>query len=359
MNILFSNRIKDLSPYKPGRPIEDVKREYNLKHVVKMASNENPLGASPKAREAIKKALNSLNYYPDGNATALKESIATKLGLEVEQVQPSSGSDEMIDLISKTFLDIGDEVILADTTFPRYMSTAQLMGATPVVVPLKDFVYDLEGMKNALTDKTRLIWLCNPNNPTGTMFNEENFVSFLESVPKNVIIVYDEAYNEFVTRDDYPHDSFRFLDQYPNLIVLRTFSKIYGLAALRVGYTLASKEILENIDKVRGPFNVNALAQVAAIAALEDDEFLHKSYEVNKAGKEYLYNAFEEMGLWYLPSETNHIFFDTGKDCNNIFVDLQKKGIIIRPMYKTFARVSIGRMEENQKFIAVLKEVLA
>lgn len=359
MTILFRNALKDLTPYKPGKPIEDVKKEYGLTQVIKLASNENPLGSSPKAKKAIEKALNGLNYYPDGNATALKEAIAKKLGIKPEQIQPSGGSDEMVDLISKTFLNEGDEVILADTTFPRYLSTAKMMGATPVIVPLKDFTYDLEEMRKALTKKTRLIWLCNPNNPTGTMFTEKDLLLFLDNVPKDVVVVYDEAYNEFVTRDDYPHNSFRFLDQYPNLIIMRTFSKIYGLAALRVGYTLASKEILENIDKVRGPFNVNTLAQVAAIAVLDDDEFLYKSYEVNKTGKEYLYNTFKEMGLWYLPSETNHIFFDSGKDCNEIFVELQKKGIIIRPMYKTYARVSIGTMEENQKFITALKEVLA
>ncbi|NLM03539.1 MAG: histidinol-phosphate transaminase [Clostridiales bacterium] len=358
MSILFSNRIKDLKPYVPGRPIDDVKKEYNLEHVIKMASNENPLGCSPKAKEAIEKTLDKFNYYPDGNATALKEAIAEKFGLKIEQIQPSSGSDEMIDSISKTFLDKGDEVILADITFPRYMSTTKLMGATPVIVPLKDFTYDLEGMKKAVTDKTRLIWLCNPNNPTGTMFNEDILVSFLESIPQNIIVVYDEAYNEFVTRDDYPYNSYKFLDKYPNLIILRTFSKIYGLAALRVGYAFASKEILENIDKVRGPFNVNTLAQVAALAALEDDEFLEKSYILNKEGKEFIYNNFKDLGLWYLPSETNHIFFDTGRDANKVFIELQKRGVIIRPMFDTYARVSIGTMEENRIFIEKLKEIL-
>ncbi|MCC5910774.1 MAG: histidinol-phosphate transaminase [Clostridiaceae bacterium] len=358
MTITFRHQIKELSPYQPGKPIEDVKREYGLKEVIKMASNENPLGCSPKVKESILEVLDSLNYYPDGNATDLKEAIAKKFNIEPTQVQPSSGSDEMVDLIAKTFLNEGDEAILADVTFPRYLTTTKMMGATPVVVPLKDFAYDLEGMKNAITDKTKLIWLCNPNNPTGTMFTEEVLLDFLQVVPKDAIVVYDEAYNEYVTRKDYPHDSIKLLESYPNIIIMRTFSKVYGLAALRVGYTIASKEILMNIDKVRGPFNVNKLAQVAAITALLDDEFLSKSYEVNKEGKEYLYKSFEEMDIFYAPSETNHIFLNVGKDCKEVFLALQKLGIIIRPMYKTYIRVSIGTMEENQKFIAALKEVL-
>ncbi|SDL27512.1 histidinol-phosphate transaminase [Natronincola ferrireducens] len=359
MTITFREQIKDLTPYQPGKPIEDVKREYGLNEVIKLASNENPLGSSPEAKKAINSMLDQLNLYPDGNATDLKEAIAKKFGIKPTQVQPSSGSDEMVDLVAKTFLNEGDEVILTNLTFPRYMTTTKMMGATPVVVPLKNFTYDLEGMKEALSKKTRLVWLCNPNNPTGTMFTEADLLDFLDTVPKHVIVVYDEAYNEYVTREDYPHNSLKLLEKYPNLIIMRTFSKIYGLAALRVGYTIASEDILMNIDKVRGPFNVNTLAQVAAIAALNDEDFLQKSFEVNKEGKEYLYKVFGEMGLWYAPSETNHIFFDTGKDCGEVFLELQKRGIIIRPMYNTYVRVSIGTMEENKKFIANLKEILS
>ena len=358
MSIHFRPQIKDLEAYKPGKPIEDVKREFGLTEVIKLASNENPLGSSPKVKEAIINALDELNLYPDGNSTDLKNAIASKLGIKPSQVLPSSGSDEMVDQISKTFVNEGDEVIVANVTFPRYLSTAIMMGGTPVIVPLKDFTYDLEAMKNAITSKTKLIWLCNPNNPTGTMFTEKVLLDFLENVPKDIVVVYDEAYKEYVTSDEYPHDSLKLLDKYPNVIVMRTFSKAYGLAALRVGYTMASEEIITNINKIRGPFNVTTLSQVAAIAALEDSAFLQKSFDVNKEGKLYLYKAFDDMGIWYAPSETNHIFFDAKKNAQEVFVDLQKRGMIVRPIFSTYVRVSIGTMAENERFIELLKEVL-
>lgn len=358
MSVSFREELTNLSPYKPGRPIEDVKREYGLEHVVKLASNENPLGCSPKAVEAIKNALDSLNLYPDGNCTALKEALSKKLNLSVENIILSSGLDEMIDLLAKTFFKKDDEVVMADITFPRYIATTMMMGAKPVIVPLVNWTYDLKGMLNAITEKTKLIWLCNPNNPTGTMFTEKELVDFLDKVPDDIIVVYDEAYREFVTRDDYPKDSLKFLDKYPNMIILRTFSKIYGLAALRVGYTMASKEIIENINKVRGPFNVNTLAQVAALAALEDEDFINKTYDLNVEGKNYLYEEFDKLNLDYAPSETNHIFVNVGRDGNEVFVELQKRGVIVRPMVETYIRVSIGTMEENRLFIEKLKEVL-
>ncbi|MBM7615348.1 histidinol-phosphate transaminase [Alkaliphilus hydrothermalis] len=358
MAIKFRPEIKDLVPYKPGKPIADVKREYGLDEVTKLASNENPLGYSPKVKEAILSVVDELHLYPDGNITLLREAIAKKFNAKASQVLPSSGSDEMVDITSKTFLNPGDEVILADVTFPRYLSTAIMMGATPVVVPLKNFFYDLETMKSKITDKTKLIWLCNPNNPTGTMHTEEAIYDFLDSVPKDVVVVYDEAYREFVTREDYLQDSTVLLDKYPNVIIMRTFSKAYGLAALRVGYTMASEEIINNLNKVRGPFNVNTIAQVAAIAALEDQDFIKKSYEVNLEGKEYLYKQFEEMGIEYAPSETNHIFFNGKIECQELFTELQKRGMIIRPMYGTYSRVSIGTMPQNELFIKLYKELL-
>ncbi|KPU26525.1 histidinol-phosphate aminotransferase [Caloranaerobacter sp. TR13] len=358
MTLTFRDELKDLQAYKPGKPIEDVKREYGLEKVVKLASNENPLGCSPKAIEAVKKAAENLALYPDGNATLLKETLAEKIGLKTTQILPSSGSDEMVDIIAKTFINKNDEVIMADLTFPRYITTTKMMGGKPVIVPLKDWTYDLDGMKKAITNKTKLIWLCNPNNPTGTMFTEEKLLDFLKSVPNNVVVVYDEAYNEYVTRDDYPRNSIKLLEEYPNLIVLRTFSKIYGLAALRIGYALASEEIIHNMNKIRGPFNVNKLAQVAALAALEDEDFIKKSYELNKQGKEYLYKEFENLGLEYAPSETNHIFVNVKRDTNEVFIELQKKGMIIRPIKDTWVRITIGTPEQNELLIKLLKEVI-
>lgn len=357
MSIRFREELVKLSPYKPGRPIDDVKREYGLQDVIKLASNENPLGCSPKAVNAIKNALDNLALYPDGNCTALKEALSKKLNLSVNKIILSSGLDEMIDLLAKTFFKKDDEVIMADVTFPRYISTTMMMGAKPVIVPLIDWTYDLKGMLNAITEKTRLIWLCNPNNPTGTMFTEKELTDFLNKVPKDIIIVYDEAYNEFVTRDDYPKNSLPLLDKYPNIIILKTFSKIYGLAALRVGYTMASEEIITNINKVRGPFNVNTLGQVAAIAALDDEDFIKKTYEMNVAGKKYLYEEFDKLKLKYAPSETNHIFVNVGRSANEVFVELQKRGVIIRPMSGDWIRVSIGTMEQNRLFIEKLREI--
>lgn len=358
MKSVFRSELSNISAYKPGKPIEDVMKEYGLKDVVKLASNENPLGCSPKVKEVLIDAIESLALYPDGNVTLLKEALAEKLSLKPEQILPSSGSDEMVDLISKTFINKDDEVIMADITFPRYITTAKMMGGKPVIVPLKEWTYDIDGMLEAITNETKLIWLCNPNNPTGTMFSEDKLLNFLKNVPKNIIVIYDEAYNEYVTDDTYPKNSIELLKDYPNLIVMRTFSKMYGLAALRIGYTMASEEIIENINKIRNPFNVNKLAQIAAIAALNDQDFVNKCYEMNKEGKEFLYNEFDKLSLEYPISETNHIFVNVEKDANEIFLELQKKGMIIRPMIGTWIRVSIGTMEQNKLFINLLKEVL-
>jgi histidinol-phosphate aminotransferase len=358
--LLINHReeIKSLQPYKPGKPIEDVKREYGLDSVIKLASNENPLGCSEKVKEKIKEELNNLAIYPDGNATKLKEILSKFLNVSVEEILPSSGSDEMIDLIVKAYVNKGDEIIMADITFPRYIQTAEMMGGIPVIVPLKDYTFDLDGMLEKITDKTKIIWICNPNNPTGTMLKEEELVKFFDKVPENVLVVYDEAYREYATKDDYPKDSIKFVKNYPNILVMRTFSKAYGLAGIRVAYSVGNKEIIENINKVRGPFNVNSLALEAAITALEDQDFIKKSYDLNLEGKNYLYEEFDKMGFFYPPSETNHIFVNVERNGQEVFVELQKRGVIIRPMGGTFIRVSIGTMEENKIFIEKLKEVL-
>ncbi len=358
MLINHREEIKSLQPYKPGKPIEDVKREYGLDSVIKLASNENPLGCSEKVKEKIKEELNNLAIYPDGNATKLKEILSEFLNVSVEEILPSSGSDEMIDLIVKAYVNKGDEIIMADITFPRYIQTAEMMGGIPVIVPLKDYTFDLGGMLEKITDKTKIIWICNPNNPTGTMVKEEELVKFFDKVPENVLVVYDEAYREYATKDDYPKDSIKFIKNYPNILVMRTFSKAYGLAGIRVAYSVGNKEIIENINKVRGPFNVNSLALEAAITALEDQDFIKKSYDLNLEGKNYLYEEFDKMGFFYPPSETNHIFVNVERNGQEVFVELQKRGVIIRPMGGTFIRVSIGTMEENKIFIEKLKEVL-
>lgn len=356
--IKFRSEIADIVPYKPGRPIADVQKEYNLSEVVKLASNENPLGCSPKCIEAIEDSLRSLAIYPDGNCTELKEIISNKFNVSTENIGVSSGSDEMIDILSKVFIDHGDEIVMSDVTFIRYNDTTKIMGGKPVVVPLKDWKYDLESMLNAITDKTKLIWLCNPNNPTGTIFSDSELSSFLERVPRDIVVVYDEAYSEYAESDDYPKNSLKYLDEYDNLIVMKTFSKAYGLAALRVGYSFASSAIIESIDRVRGPFNVNSLAQSAAIAALKDEEFLNKVHRLNSEGKHYIYGEFKKMGVEYVPSEANHIFFTVNRNSNEIFVEMQKLGVIIRPILEDWLRVSIGTPDQNRAFIEALKSVL-
>ena len=358
MTIKCRNEIKDLSPYVPGKPIEDVKKEYALDEVIKLASNENPLGCSPEALEAVRNT-NSLELYPDGNCTELKLALADKLDLECGEIILTNGSDEMVDMLAKTFINSGDEVIMSSLTFPRYFSVTQMMGAKSVIVPLKDWTYDLDGMFKAITDKTKFIWLCNPNNPTGTIFTKEELLKFLDSVPKDIIVVYDEAYNEYVNNDDYPKNSERLLDKYPNLIIMRTFSKIYGLAALRVGYTLANKGMVSDIEKIRCPFNVNSIAQNAALAALRDEDFVKRSYDMNLEGKKYLYEEFDSLGFEYAPSETNHIFVNVGKESGFVFEELQKRGVIIRPFMDTYIRVTIGAMEQNEIFLEKLREVLS
>ncbi len=358
MSINYRKEIEGLKPYKPGKPIEDVKREYGLDRVIKLASNENPLGCSEKVKKKLSNSLDNLAIYPDGNATALKEALSKKLNVPTEKILIPSGSDEMIDLISKTYISSGDEIIMADITFPRYIATTKMMGGTPVIVPLKDFTFDLDGILDKITDKTKLIWICNPNNPTGTMVTEAELIKFFDKVPENVLIAYDEAYREFVTRNDYPMDSIKFVEKYPNILAMRTFSKAYGLAGIRVAYTVGSPNIIENINKVRGPFNVNSLAQIAAIEALEDQDFIKKIYEVNLEGKNYLYEEFKKLGFEFPESETNHIYVNVERDAQEIFIELQKRGVIIRPMGGTWIRVSIGTMEENKIFIEKLKEVL-
>lgn len=358
MSINFRSEITNLQPYNPGKPIEDVQREYGLDHVIKLASNENPLGSSPKVKEAISNILNNLSVYPDGNATKLKEKLGEFLGVGVNEILPTNGLDEMIDLIANAYVDQGDEVIMADVTFPRYIQTTELMGGIPIIVPLKDFTFDLEGILSKITKKTKMIWICNPNNPTGTIVSEKELINFLDKVPNNILVLYDAAYGEYADSEEYPHNSIDLLKDYDNLLIMKTFSKIYGLAGLRVGYTIGNQDIITNINKVRGPFNVNVLALEAAVAALADQDFVKKSYELNLEGKKYLYKEFDKMGFYYPQSQTNHIFVNIGRNGQEVFIEMQKKGVIIRPMAGDFIRVSIGTMDENKTFIKTLKEVL-
>lgn len=354
----FRKEIKDIVPYIPGKPIADVAKEYNLTNIVKLASNENPLGSSQNVLDSIKNNLHELSIYPDGNASDLKTAISSKFNVDISNIAVSNGSDEMIDILSKVFIEKDSEIIVSEFTFIRYNDVTNIMGGIPILVPMKNWKYDLDGIYNAITPKTRLIWICNPNNPTGSILNKLEIKNFLDKVPKNIPVVYDIAYSEYVTTDDYLNDPKTLLNDYSNVIVLKTFSKAYGLASLRVGYTFANNEIISQIEKVRGPFNVNTIAQVASIAALNDDDFLNKTFSLNKEGKDFLYSEFKKLNIEYVNSETNHIFFNGKINSDKLFLLLQKEGVIIRPIFKDWSRVSIGTMDENKIFIEKLKKVL-
>lgn len=358
MNLDFRKELEGVSPYIPGKPIEDVIKEFNLTDVVKLASNENPLGCSPNVKQVILSSLDKIHLYPDGNCSLLKERLAKKFNLDISNILPSCGSDEMIDQIAKTFINKDDEVIMADVTFPRYISTCKIMGGKPVVVPMKDFTHDLDFMYKAITEKTKIIYICNPNNPTGTCIPTSDIINLLDRINSNILVVLDEAYREYVTRDDYMLDSEKLIEKYSNLLILRTFSKAYGLASFRVGYTIANSEVISNLNKVRCAFNVTTFSQVAALAALEDENFIKKSFALNKSEKEYLYNELKNLDLKYYPSETNHIFIEVPCNAFELFIDLQKRGVIIRPITANHIRVSIGLHIENEKFINEFSSIL-
>ncbi|MGI6318809.1 MAG: histidinol-phosphate transaminase [Dethiobacteria bacterium] len=353
--------LESITPYVPGKPIEEVERELGLSNVVKMASNENPLGPSPLAMEAIKDYLHKINYYPDGNSYYLKQSLAGKLGLKEENIVLGNGADELITLLGAAYLNPGDEIVMAQPSFSEYDFSARLMDAVPIYVPCKDYYHDLEAMAAAINSRTRIVYICNPNNPTGTIVNKNELEGFLEKVPPEVLIVLDEAYREFVDDPSYP-DSLELIKRGCNVLILRTFSKIYGLAGLRVGYGLAPKQIITDLNTVREPFNVNSLAQVAARAALEDERHLQEVKKVNAAGKEYLSGELKRMGLNHIPTQANFFFIDTGVDSKELFQRLLRKGIIVRTGdifgYPQHIRVTIATEEGNRRFIQALEETL-
>lgn len=355
--------ILEIKPYVPGKPIEEVQRELGIKDVIKLASNENPLGPSPDAVMALREAVEKVYLYPDGNCYYLKEALAAKLGVSPEQLIIGNGTDEILVMLAEAFVDPGEEIIVADPTFSEYEFAAQVMGGRAVKVPCRDFRHDLEAMAAALTPRTRLIFVCNPNNPTGTIVERQELDDFLAKVPSHVLVVLDEAYNEYVTSPAYPDTLAYVRAGRPNIIVLRTFSKIYGLAGLRVGYGVSHPEIIRALNRVREPFNVNFLAQVAAMAALKDEYHVAKSQEVNTEGKEFLYQQFQALGLNYVPTEANFIFVDIGRDSREVFASLLRKGVIVRTGdifgYPTFLRITIGTRRQNQRLIEALREVLA
>lgn len=357
----YANRfVCDLVAYEPGKPIDETARELGLdpSQIVKLASNENPLGPSPLAKQAICEAIEEAHIYPDGGAYRLRSALAKEFGMELSNVVVGNGSNEIIELLCHTFLNPGTELIAAKHAFVVYKLMATLFGAKYVEVPDPEFVHDLDAMAAAITERTRLVFVANPNNPTGTMVGQEAIDRFMAKVPEHVIVVFDEAYFEF---PDNPPDTLKYVREDRNVCVLRTFSKIHGLAALRVGYGLASKGVADLLQKARQPFNVNALAQAAALAALADIGHIEHTRAVNRTGMAFYETSFKKRDLEYVPSHANFLLVKVG-DGDRVFREMLKQGVIVRAMssYKLpgWVRISIGTEAQNQRCVQVLDSVL-
>ncbi|MGG2480087.1 histidinol-phosphate transaminase [Brevibacillus borstelensis] len=354
-------RILSAPVYQPGKLIDDVKREFGLTEVIKLASNENPYGCSPKAKEAIAAQLDSLALYPDGASLQLRWDLADFLGVKPEQLMFGNGSDEIVLMISRAYLEPGTNTVMATPTFSQYRSNAMVEGAELIEVPLKDGVHDLEAMASAINGQTRVVWVCNPNNPSGTIVGTSELEAFLKKVPKDVLVVMDEAYYEYVVDEAYPQ-TIPMLAQYPNLIILRTFSKIYGLATLRVGYGIASEEIISHLDHVREPFNTSSLGQAAARAALKDQEFVKECSRRNREGLKQLTDRFDEWGLSYYPSQTNFVLVNLNLDSDEVFKQLLQQGIIVRSGkalgFPGYQRITVGTAEQNEKVLQALANIV-
>jgi histidinol-phosphate aminotransferase len=362
MNILdqVPPYIRTLVPYAPGKPIEEVEREWGIANSIKLASNENPLGPSPKAVSAIRERLAELHLYPDGDCFYLKEGVARKLRVAPEQLIFGNGSNEIIELAVRTFMRPGDEAVMAEQAFLVYHLVVQAAGGVSRAIPLRDFSHDLTAIGQALTAKTRVVFLANPNNPTGTIYRRSDWESFLDRVPPEILVIVDEAYFEYVEDPDYP-DSLNYYQNGKALLTLRTFSKLYGLAGLRIGYGIgSSREMIGLMHRVRQPFNVNAAAQWGALAALEDSDHVRRSLEVNREGMEFLAEEIARLGLAQVPSYANFVLLRVGKG-NEVFEQLLRQGVIVRPMgiyqLPEYIRVTVGTMEENRKFIDALRKI--
>ncbi len=357
-----AKHIKALVPYVPGKPVEELEWELGIKDSIKIASNENPLGPSPRAVRALQAALKGLNRYPDGNATLLKRRLARRLGVKTDNLIVGNGSNEVLELLVATLMVPGDEAIMSEHAFVVYDLAVSSRGLKKVVVPAgRNYGHDLKAVKKAVTRRTRIIFLANPNNPTGNYFTKRELDRLLRGLPPRVLVVVDEAYFEYVKKMDYP-DAVALVKKGAPVAAVRTFSKIYGLAGLRIGYGVTRPEIVEYVNRVRQPFNTNSLAQLGALAALDDVKHAKRSREVNNRGMAYLTSQFKKMGIEYIPSVANFITFRSPGPVPEVYNKLLHKGVIVRPIggYKLpdWLRVSIGTMKENKRFISALKELL-
>ncbi len=355
-----ATRTQNIIFYDAGKPIEEVERELGISESIKLASNENPLGPSPRAIEALQDTLKGLNRYPDGSGYYLKHALADRYGLRPEQFTLGNGTNEVLENIGKAFLDPGDEAIMGDAAFVVFHIVAQLCQAERVVVPLKGYVHNLEEMASRITNRTKIIFVANPNNPTGTSVGRERLKGFLDSVPSRVLVVLDEAYAHYPTMPDHP-DGIELLADYPNLFVLRTFSKVYGLAGIRVGFGAGNSECVRAVEKLREPFNVNGLALAAALAALDDEDHVKRSSQMNAEGLKFLYDRLDELGVSYVPTQANFLLVEVG-DGVDVFEKLLREGVIVRPVkaygLPAHVRVTVGLPEENRRFVDALARVL-
>lgn len=355
--------VKKIRPYKPGKPIEEVVRELHLKgEIIKLASNENPLGTSPLALEAMQKALNESYLYPDDNCFYLIRKLASRLGVDPENIIAGNGSVEILPLLTLAYLGPEYSAIVSQGSFIWYKIAINIAAGELIEVPLKNHMRDLNAMRSAIKENTKIIFLDNPMNPLGIINTRDEIENFFRQIPDNILVVMDEAYHQYiVNKPEYP-DSFKYYKEGKNIIILHTFSKIYGLAGARLGYGLADEEIISNLMKLRISFNVNRISQVAGIAALDDYEHVKRGRAVNDAGKEFLYDAYKKLGLFYLPTYGNFIFVDFEKDSNIIFESLQREGIITRTLkqygFPNALRITIGTEEQNKQLIKALKKIL-
>jgi len=359
---LVNKGIDGLSPYEPGKPIEDLERELGIKNAVKLASNENPVGPSPKIIDSIEKIVKETHRYPDGNATRLKAKISRKFNILENQVTVGNGSNDIIEFVARSFLGPNDSAVYSEHAFAVYPLVVRAVGAMGIEVPAKNFSHDLEAMLDSIEENTKLIFIANPNNPTGSFIEQSELLNFLEKVPEEIIVLLDQAYFEYSSFETTDLE-FDVLERFPNLVISRSFSKAYGLAGFRVGYSVSSIEIADYLNRVRQPFNANSLALYAAEIALDDDQFIKKCLELNFEQKQILFNGLQASGFECLPSRANFISFDCGEDSNDAFNKLLLEGVIVRSLrvYKmpNFLRVSVGLPEENLTFLEKIKSTLS
>lgn len=359
---IFREELKNLKQYSPGKPIEEVREEFGLERIVKLASNENPLGPSPKAIQSIQDTLNQINIYPDAAVVKLRSMIAEKHQVDIENVLCGSGGEQLLGIIAGTFINKSDNAIMVDTTFGLYETSVVSMGGEAIQIPLKDMAYDLDAMIEHIDEKTKIIYICNPNNPTGNILEKKDINYLIDRIDDDIVLVLDEAYYDYAIRNPKYPDTLDIIKRRPNTIILRTFSKVAGIAGVRVGYVLSSKEIIQQMGKMKGVFNVNKLAQAAAIGALQDQDHIDKTVDLNYESLNLMKDFFQESNFDYIDSSANFIFVNIQNKSEDVFNRLLRKGVIIRGGHlwgwNDWIRISSGTIEETKIFIETIKEVM-